>query len=371
MDAHQDSLLEMKKLAYAMLQAKEYQGETVVYHRKDVLEEAVITLDEDPAAKLNLFGVKDTKQISKDLVDKLKEKKGFLFHTVDKMSKGGRAIDTELINPLTGRVMTGSSSASSINILKGINDFSIGTDGGGSVLAPAISTGLYSIMAKGMGLEGISQRLSTESITFTPGIGIISHDFQICKEVIEHLCDVKPLKIEKLNKKIKIAIPKESTFLLPNKVDSYGFLKPVMDSLEDVAEFIETDFGDLSNREESIKMVNEIFEGNIDFILNIEGPIDIYGLGDSVLGQFGHTGNMIQSQGGKYLLKIANMIDATSISIPTGELGTGILITGKKGIENGKIAIGLGDIISKSFEKNGLFQRYFIDGYLQGYQGFI
>ena len=44
--------------------------------------------------------------------------------------------------------MTGSSSGSCINILLGINDFALGTDGGGSVLGPAMSTGLYSIMAK-------------------------------------------------------------------------------------------------------------------------------------------------------------------------------------------------------------------------------
>ena len=47
--------------------------------------------------------------------------------TVDKMAHLGRSIDTDLINPLTYRCMTDSSSGTAINILKGINDFGIGT----------------------------------------------------------------------------------------------------------------------------------------------------------------------------------------------------------------------------------------------------
>jgi Asp-tRNA(Asn)/Glu-tRNA(Gln) amidotransferase A subunit family amidase len=48
--------------------------------------------------------------------------------------------------------MTGSTSGSPINILKGLNDFAIGTDGDGSVLAPAMSCQLPSVIRAGLGL---------------------------------------------------------------------------------------------------------------------------------------------------------------------------------------------------------------------------
>jgi hypothetical protein len=64
--------------------------------------------------------VKNTVDILIYIVDKLRENSKYLFLTVDKMSYLGRSIDTDLINPLTYRCMTGSSSGTAINIIKGI-----------------------------------------------------------------------------------------------------------------------------------------------------------------------------------------------------------------------------------------------------------
>ena len=62
MDTIQRNLLQqMKKLNMAMMRAKELEGRSVVYFRKEVLEEAVITLSENPDAALVLFGVKASK----------------------------------------------------------------------------------------------------------------------------------------------------------------------------------------------------------------------------------------------------------------------------------------------------------------------
>ncbi|WP_300963560.1 amidase family protein, partial [Faecalibaculum rodentium] len=82
------------------------------------------------------MGVKNVRQIPADLVKKL-EGNGFALHTLDRHSHNGRAVDYNLHNPITGRPMTGSSSGTAINVFLGINDLGIGTDGGGSVLAPA------------------------------------------------------------------------------------------------------------------------------------------------------------------------------------------------------------------------------------------
>ena len=64
--------------------------------------------------------MKNTVDIPIYIVDKLWENSKYLFLTVDKMSHLGRSIDTDLINPLTYRCMTGSSSGTAINIIKGI-----------------------------------------------------------------------------------------------------------------------------------------------------------------------------------------------------------------------------------------------------------
>ena len=88
-----------------------------------------------------LLGVKNTRAISRAFVRRLEEN-GMLLHTLDRKALGGRAVDAALVNPLTLRAMTGSSSGTALNVLYHINDLGLGTDGGGSVLAPAASVNL-------------------------------------------------------------------------------------------------------------------------------------------------------------------------------------------------------------------------------------
>ena len=81
-------------------------------------------------------GIKKTKMLPESLMTRLSGS-GFLKHTADEMAFGGRAVDTRRRNPLTGQFMTGSSSGTALNVFYGINDLGVGTDGGGSFLAPA------------------------------------------------------------------------------------------------------------------------------------------------------------------------------------------------------------------------------------------
>ena len=372
MNILQDNLLlQMKKLNKAMLKAKDMENQSVVYFRKEVLEEAVFTLTEDPMASLVLFGVKNTVQIDPALVQRLKSIPGFLFHTVDKMSERGRAIDVDMVNPLTGRVMTGSSSGSCVNILRGINDIAIGTDGGGSVLAPAMSTGLFSIMAKGLGLKGSRSRTSTDHINFIPGIGVISHDYDLCKKAISTLSNIKEIACSDVqHRKARAAVPKEGAVRLPNGKDMRRQLDKVLNRISGFVEIVEKNFKHIEDRHHAISTCKELFNEDIDIIITLEGPIDVYGTGDSILGLFGQTGRAIQNHSGKYLLKAANMIDATAVTIPTDELAMGILIVGKKGVDSGKLAIDLGDRIRALFPKSDLFVRYFIEGYKEQDLGF-
>lgn len=370
--AYRSMLLQMKKLNKAMLKAKEMEGRSVVYSRKEVLEEAVMTLEEDPTAPLVLFGVKNTGQISTDRVRKLQKAKGYLFHTVDKMADGGRAIDTDLLNPLTGRVMTGSSSGGCVNILRGINDVAIGTDGGGSVLAPAMSTGLYAIMAKGMGLAGDKPRLSTDGIPFVPGIGVISYDYALCRKTISILNDITEAPYEDLPRsKLRAAIPKAGSVILPDGKDMRALLDKTISGISGMVRLEEKDFCGIENRHAAIKLCKSLFDEGIDMIVTVEGPVDLMGTGDSVLGSFGSVGAAIQNSSGKYLLKAANMVDATAVAIPTANLGMGILITGRKGTDTGKAVIALGEVISRLYAVPALFKSYFMEAYKKEDTGFI
>lgn len=354
------------------------------------------------------FGVKNTVDIPKSLVDKLRKDSKYLLLTVDKMSHLGRSIDTDLINPLTYRCMTGSSSGTAINILKGINDFGIGTDGGGSVLAPALSTNLYSFIGSGVGLVTGKESLSTDSISFTGGIGIISKNFPTLKNVVFDILD-KEIQNDKIRNKecnendsdvlnkrknindtvLRIAIPKYNLITLPDDVDMRAeidnvisnlnkdkdfedrLLKNELDSknsnlLEEKViklEFIEYSFENIYERNIAIKEIKNIFDNDVaDIILTYEGPIDIYGYDETIQRSFkGKAEKKITSNGGKGIVKAINMCKCTGITIPGEKLASGFVICAKEGIQGLINAFTLGQAIDECIEKNEMFNRYFIN----------
>lgn len=354
------------------------------------------------------FGVKNTVDIPKSLVDKLRKDSKYLLLTVDKMSHLGRSIDTDLINPLTYRCMTGSSSGTAINILKGINDFGIGTDGGGSVLAPALSTNLYSFIGSGVGLVTGKESLSTDSISFTGGIGIISKNFPTLKNVVFDILD-KEIQNDKirnkecnendsdvLNKrknindtKLRIAIPKHNSIILPDDIDMRVEIDKVISNLNKhkvfeekqlknqldsknsnvpeekgiKLEFIEYSFDNIYERNIAIKEIKNIFDKDIaDIILTYEGPIDIYGYDETIQKSFkGKAEKKITSNGGKGIVKAINMCKCTGITIPGDKLASGFVICAKEGIQGLINAFTLGQAIDECIEKNEMFNRYFID----------
>lgn len=343
------------------------------------------------------FGVKNTVDIPKSLVDKLRKNSKYLFLTVDKMSHLGRSIDTDLVNPLTYRCMTGSSSGTAINILKGINDFGIGTDGGGSVLAPALSTNLYSFIGSGVGLVTGKESLSTDSISFTGGIGIISKNFPILKNVVFDILDEEIQNSNETRNKeknindtvLRIVIPKCNLITLPDDVDMRveidkvisnlnkdkdfedRLLKNELDSknsnlLEEKViklEFIEYSFENIYERNIAIKEIKNIFDNDVaDIILTYEGPIDIYGYDETIQRSFnGKAEKEITSNGGKGIVKAINMCKCTGITIPGEKLASGFVICAKEGIQGLINAFTLGQAIDECIEKNEMFNRYFIN----------
>ncbi len=361
------TLDQMLKVSKAALAAQKNLGKTVDYARPDVLDQAAETLKKNRTAELKLFGVKNTGQISWRDVETLTAQ-GYLLHTIDKMAAGGRAIDTDLINPLTGGVMTGSSSGSCVNILLGINDFALGTDGGGSVLGPAVSTGLYSIMGKGLGLRGRRPRTSTDGIEFTPGVGVISYDYDLCLQAVGHLAAFDVLTEEEIKaRQITVAVSRRDW--------ATDALQLVLERLDRIVQFVEADFHGpaigAEKRETLISRCEKVLATQADLIISLEGPVDVWGRGDSVLGTWGETGRKLQAASGKGLLKVANMLNATAVSMPTGELATGIVIIGKEGKPGASICLSLAKLLQGLFAPPQLFMDYFIHRYRRGEEGLI
>jgi Asp-tRNA(Asn)/Glu-tRNA(Gln) amidotransferase A subunit family amidase len=276
------------------------------------------------------------------------------------MADGGRAVDINVLNPLTGKVMTGSSSCSAINVLYGINDIGIGTDGGGSVLAPALSLNLYSIMAKGMGLIGSTKKFSTDGISFVPGIGVISHSLELAEHAIREMTEI----YDECNMKLlKIAVCKRGNIKLPDGSDMREKLNLVYNRLNELGiQVWEVEFPSFKTREEAIKETRELFK-KYDVMITYEGPVDLLGFGDSVFGGFGSLASELQYSAGKYMVKIANMINATAITIPSSEICSGIVITAKEGINEGIAAISLAKKLNDLYKLPELYYKYFKDSY--------
>lgn len=364
-----DELLldELFRLSRATIKALNYKNKTIIDVNEDMLVEAKELLSK--GSKVYTLGVKNSVQINKMFIKRLVDSKKYLWHTIDSMAVGGRAVDMNDLNPITGKIMTGSSSCTAINVLYGINDLGIGTDGGGSVLAPALSLNLYSIMAKGMGLKGLSNRVSTDGISFVPGIGVICHCLETAEAAVNEMADIKSKKGSINN--INIAICKKGNITLPDGSDMREKLNLVYDRLNQLGVSVsEEEFPDFTQREISIIRVKELLR-KYNVLITYEGPIDLLGMGDSVFGGFGDLASRIQGLGGKYMVKIANMINATAVTLPSSEISSGIVITSREGIDEGLNAIEIAKCLSNLYKLPELYYRYFKDSYKRKQENLI
>lgn len=282
----------------------------------------------------SLFGVKNTFQIPESLIDKLEESGKYQLHTLDKCSLGGRAIDLKLINPITGNYMTGSSSGTAINVFMGINDFGIGTDGGGSVLAPAASLNLYGIISPLFEAEHMRQyqKVSTDNISFYPSLGYITDDYGLLKELVEFSLDV----------------------------DCEHYQKTRVETADDIDVFAE--------RNVLIEYLHEKLE-KCDVLVADEIAVDVEGFGDSVFGHFDKRTKKIQKKASKGLLRVANMVGATAMVIPQKELGTAKLLMCKSNCTDIRKMIDYSEKYLCS--KDELCERYFknVANYRNKYKG--
>lgn len=341
---------EMARLARAYGKAIR-NTDSVVFVNDQCIDQAMHWLKEG-YPDLLFLGIKNTDQISRTVLTKLKETPRVVWITVDRMADFGRAIDPSLVNPLTGKVMTGSSSGSTMNILSGIIDAAIATDGGGSILAPALSAGLVGINGKGLGLEGKDKKISTDGFEFSAGIGAIARNVDSGFFLLESLLD-NPLSLTASQPVIRAAISTNAINRIPVGIK------------EQFSRITTFDLKQAVERNKGIELLNHFFNQDINLVISYEGPIDQGGLGDSILGGEG------QRRSGKYLLKSGNIVNATSVAIPSEESGCGFIFQSPKGMENGKIALKIAQQTAKEVKPSAIYQEYFRKRANESQKGFL
>ena len=287
------------------------------------------------------FGVKNSLYLTNAMEEKLKQCSYYL-HTRDQSSLGGRAIDIDLKNPITGLPMTGSSSGTAINVFLGINDIGMGTDGGGSVLAPAISLNLFSVIDPLLFHEERKkeiEKVSTDGISFMPSIGLISRNLNLLRELY-----FKLRVLEDSNQRVKI------------QVGDKNICKMLNDEEVDLDTF-EGKYTD--ERLELIETTKRRLE-KYDIIVSKEGPVDLKGFGDTVFGHFDDKTKKIQIDANKGLIRIANMIKCFALTVPSGELSTAYVILCNA---HNIVAIKKSFIIAENLyrENDELSERYFLN----------
>ena len=289
-------------------------------------------------------GIKNISSIPNTLMHKL-EKKGFSLHTIDKKSTlAGRAVDTDLYNPITGHYMSGSSSGTAINVFAGINDLGIGNDGGGSVLAPAMCLNLIGFISKLIEEDRLmTLKPNTDGIVAGNSIGFITRDRTILKKAIKVAIDIE----EDLKNKAIIYSDKE-----------YKGIKSKIIELKDASE----------DRNILVPFLFDLLK-ECDILMISEGPVDLYGFGDSLFGHFDQRTKAIQKQAGKGYLRVCNIANATALCLPSKELGVATLLICESKRE--KIAKLLGLMNKIEDVHDTLIERYFLDYesyFNEGYQ---
>ena len=290
-----------------------------------------------------LVGIKNVRGIPNTLMHKL-EKTGFALHTIDKKSRlAGRAVDIDLINPITGHYMSGSSSGTALNVFAGINDLGIGNDGGGSVLAPAMCVNIIGFISRLIEADR-EQKLkpNTDGIVSSNSIGFLSREKKLIYKAIAD--------------SIGIAASKDYGKVYSDKKYS-GIISEIIPIRDP-----------LLPRNELTEYLKSVLK-ECDVFMISEGPVDLRGFGDSLFGHFDAQTKKIQEESGKGYVRVCNIAGATAMCLPQKDYGTATLLMCES--EPDKIAKLLK--LSEQIEDvhDPLIERYFLDlnnYYMDGYE---
>lgn len=280
-----------------------------------------------------LVGIKNVRSIPNSLMHRL-EPHGFSLHTIDKKSQlAGRAVDTQLINPITGHIMSGSSSGTAINVFAGINDLGIGNDGGGSVLAPAMCVNIMGFISRQIEAQREnSGKANTDGIVAGNSIGFLCRSREILYRAIEIATGIRPA-------------ADYGTVISDRE---YPGIRSEVRQLMDCH----------APRNELTAYLQEILE-ECDVLMLTEGPVDLHGFGDSLFGHFDERTARIQQQAEKGYVRVANIAKATALVLPQEGLGMGTLLLCRDDPDAISKLLFLGLQLPEVVDP--LIQRYFLD----------
>ena len=278
-------------------------------------------------------GIKNISSIPNTLMHKL-EKTGFALHTLDKKSQlAGRAVDTELYNPISGRYMSGSSSGTAINVFAGINELGIGNDGGGSVLAPAMCVNIYGFISRLIEEDRVqSQKKNTDGMVAGNSLGFMARDREILLKAIKDSIGIEA---------------GEDYGTVYSDTEYEGIDSKTIELMDAFAP-----------RVELTEYLEDLLK-KCDVLILKEGPVDLYGFGDSLFGHFDERTRKIQAQSGKGYLRVCNTAKATALCIPTGELGCATLLICQSSKDKVSKLLKAAEYIPDV--KDELIERYFLD----------
>lgn len=302
------------------------------------------------------IGIKSTEAIPMSLVEQLGTIGG-VFHTIDEMAYGGRAIDLRFLHPLTTMVMSGSSSGTALNVFYHINDLGIGTDGGGSVLAPAASLNLFSCISGRIEEDHMMkyEKKSTDGLGFTPSIGYMTRTFDLLNEALK----IQNIRGAKADRNIELLM--NSNDLNSDLYKKYkeelnekciGYELKTIEGLDKEAP-----------REVAIKYLKEHIRDN-KVMISLEGPIQTEGIGDSLFGQFDEVTKLSQINANKGFLRVVNMCNFFALTIPMRDLACAYTFICEDTEENVSAVMELAERFVE--EPNKMVERYFsnLDMYL-------
>ena len=347
-----------ERLRRAEILAKANMGRSVVALNPDYKKEAL-----QKCGDAEIFGVKNTNGIPRAMVNRLRKREDYLWLTVDKMSDLGRSVDTDLVNPLTYRPMTGSTSGGAVNILKGITDVCLGTDGGGSVLAPALAACLPAFMGNGIGLHG-GQGRSTDGLPFTTGVGVIGRQLDEVVKTAEILYGA-PLQSEPLPPTVTVAIPAPGCMTLPGGEDGNAVLRTYLEKLPHTMvawEWQETVWKNPYDRTElSRQLTEKMKQDPLRLYLSFEGPIDVFTADETIPRAFGGPAPaQVAGVCGKGFVKAANPCGCSAFALPSDRLAAGFVLLCPPGAQTLPSACVLAQALMQASPRPDMFARYFL-----------
>lgn len=290
-----------------------------------------------------LVGIKNVSSIPNTLMHKL-ERRGYALHTVDRKSQlAGRAVDTQLINPITGHYMSGSSSGTALNVFAGINDLGIGNDGGGSVLAPAMCLNILGFISGLIEADREKkQSVNTDGMTAGNSLGFMARERKILYRAIRD----------------SIGIEASEDFGTVYSDREYPGIPSRTVELKDA----------FLPRQELTEYLKQLLK-ECDVLVLQEGPVDLEGFGDSLFGHFDERTRELQKRSGKGYLRVCNTAGATAMAIPGKELGCATLLICESVPEKVARLLKVSEAVPEV--RDELIERYFlnIDSYRnEGYQ---